>query len=448
MLIFTYHQVMPDFLDFVFPFGKQQYAQDFHFSGFRHDTRLSGCQQNLSIPELGWSGRDLQLCYNLKSVEPSKSQSKWPWSIRQSAVYHAFDIGSSRATWIVMKGDQLMKNRIKSATGTRGLPEVSSFETVDRAFASTLATHMLLCDWSSEHWRWYINFLEEELQATTRRILSVTVKEFLSPTSEEYPSPITQRSLTQMTQMTGRLASPASEKAAARSCEVIKEKSPGVPALPTDMPTFPELPIGSPDQPQAGSQPEFSFSDLQRIQFIEEKANETLLVLKANITVLTELRQHYRSLLESENWPPELGLKCKCEIERFEKRVSHIENDLRMQQSRTETLLRLLADRKSLVIVRSSLFLRNKANSVQLYGILQHQSMEVSKLLASRAQLSADNMEEMTRDMHEIAHKTKQETISVRIITFVTLFFLPGTFISVCIFVLYGGITYRGTRRL
>ena len=262
---------MPDFLDFVFPFGKQQYAQDFHFSGFRHDTRLSRCQPNLSIPELGWSGRDLQLCYNLKSVEPSKSQSKWPWSIRQSAVYHAFDIGSSRATWIVMKGDQLMKNRIKSATGTRGLPEVSSFETVDRAFASTLATHMLLCDWSSEHWRWYINFLEEELQATTRRILSVTVKEFLSPTSEEYPSPITQRSLTQMTQMTGRLASPASEKAAARSCEVIKEKSPGVPALPPDMPTFPELPIGSADQPQAGSQPEFSFSDLQRIQIKKQK---------------------------------------------------------------------------------------------------------------------------------------------------------------------------------
>ena len=276
----------------------------------------------------------------------------------------------------------------------------------------------------------------------------MTVKEFLSPTSEEYPSPITQRSLTQMTQMTGRLASPASEKAAARSCEVIKEKSPGVPALPPDMPTFPELPIGSADQPQAGSQPEFSFSDLQRIQFIEEKANETLLVLKANITVLTELRQHYRSLLESENWPPELGLECKCEIDRFEKRVSHIENDLRMQQSRTETLLRLLADRKSLVIVRSSRFLRNMANSVQLYGILQHQSMEVSKLLASRAQHSADNMEGMTRDMHEIAHKTKQETISMRIITFVTLFFLPGTFISVRIFVLYGGMTYRGTRRL
>jgi hypothetical protein len=33
--------------------------------------------------------------------------------------------------------------------------------------------------------------------------------------------------------------------------------------------------------------------------------------------------------------------------------------------------------------------------------------------------------------MHQIAQKTKQETESMRIITLVTLFFLPGTFISV-----------------
>jgi hypothetical protein len=40
-------------------------------------------------------------------------------------------------------------------------------------------------------------------------------------------------------------------------------------------------------------------------------------------------------------------------------------------------------------------------------------------------------MENMTQDMHQIAQKTKQETVSMRVITLVTLFFLPGTFISV-----------------
>lgn len=57
--------------------------------------------------------------------------------------------------------------------------------------------------------------------------------------------------------------------------------------------------------------------------------------------------------------------------------------------------------------------------------------MEASKMLAEKAQQSAGKMEVMTERMHDIAIKTKQETISMRIITLVTLFFLPGTFISV-----------------
>jgi len=57
--------------------------------------------------------------------------------------------------------------------------------------------------------------------------------------------------------------------------------------------------------------------------------------------------------------------------------------------------------------------------------------MEASRLLTKKAQLSADNMESMTSEMSEIARKTKQETVLMRIITLITLFFLPGTFISV-----------------
>lgn len=40
-------------------------------------------------------------------------------------------------------------------------------------------------------------------------------------------------------------------------------------------------------------------------------------------------------------------------------------------------------------------------------------------------------MEIMTNDMSVIARKTKTETVSMKIITLVTLFFLPGTFIAV-----------------
>lgn len=57
--------------------------------------------------------------------------------------------------------------------------------------------------------------------------------------------------------------------------------------------------------------------------------------------------------------------------------------------------------------------------------------MQSNRLFARKALLSSKNMELLTEDMHTIAQKTKQETVSMRIITLVTLFFLPGTFISV-----------------
>jgi hypothetical protein len=40
-------------------------------------------------------------------------------------------------------------------------------------------------------------------------------------------------------------------------------------------------------------------------------------------------------------------------------------------------------------------------------------------------------MERITEEMHTIAHETKMEAANMRIITLVTLFFLPGTFVSV-----------------
>lgn len=57
--------------------------------------------------------------------------------------------------------------------------------------------------------------------------------------------------------------------------------------------------------------------------------------------------------------------------------------------------------------------------------------MEANKSFTTKAQKSADRMEKITVDMHKIAQKTKQETVSMKVITVVTLFFLPGTFISV-----------------
>jgi hypothetical protein len=52
-------------------------------------------------------------------------------------------------------------------------------------------------------------------------------------------------------------------------------------------------------------------------------------------------------------------------------------------------------------------------------------------MLAKKSQASTERMEQLTDSIHVIAKKSERETVSTKVITLVTLFFLPGTFISV-----------------
>jgi len=414
MFALTYHQVMPAFLDFLFPFGQQLYAKDFHFSGFRYETRLSEADKALELPALGRSGRNLQMCFSLKSVEPSKGQRDWPWSIRQTAIYHSFDVRTGRTFWLLIKGNRLLRNRITAATKSPTEAIMSNFESPGRSFVAALEAHLMLCDWAGENWRWYINFLEDELQRSTRHSLSASVDNVAETSSEPAKvvrwttAPIKTPHL-MVSQATNRPTSAGAKLHRIKSFKIGRSST----APATANPNTAE-PVRAKVLPKASQdQEEFSFSDLQHIQFIEEKANETLLVLKVNANVLMVLKQHYRTFFDSDDCPDALKTNCKLDVSRFERRVESVVNDLHMQQSRLETLLRLLADRKTLT-----------------YGILDYRNIQANKHLAQKAQNSADKMELLTEEMHEIAKKTEQETVSMRIITLVTLFFLPGTFIS------------------
>lgn len=67
---------------------------------------------------------------------------------------------------------------------------------------------------------------------------------------------------------------------------------------------------------------------------------------------------------------------------------------------------------------------------MQLYAILQAENMKHTFIVSKEATESSFRMEKMTRYMHAIAVRTQVETVRMRIITVVTLFFLPGTFVS------------------
>jgi hypothetical protein len=367
----THHQVMASFLDFIFPFGMQEYPQDFYFSGLREETRVQSPPQDLVIPKLGRSGREIRMCYNLKSVEVSKSSREWPWSIRQTAVYHSFDVVTGKSFWIMVKGSELIKDRIQEATrkGTTGPGDLKSFGSTAQAFASTLATHLVLCDWCDEEWRWYLNYLEKRLQDATRRGLAIIIDRdpslFNEPIQPELKSPSSPSILRTVTEVTKRTLSTTS-RLTKSSTGLHKQKiqppfafppaPPSPPQSPPPAPGPPPPPIPPPGIP--GSIPndkrmadgeDFTFKNLQLVQYFQEKANEVAPVLEANIDILTEMKEHYQYIFNSKDFPDEIKKNCETEFAHFEKRVNGIITDLQRQKSRTAILQTLLGDRKSLV---------------------------------------------------------------------------------------------------
>lgn len=379
MRILSYHQVMPAFLEFLLSFGKQSRAKDFQFCGFRSDSSINSDRPLLELNTLGRSGRELKLSYSLRSVERAPG-SEWPWSIRQCAVYHAYDIETDLANWIIIKANKLLKTRIRSSIDEDLLYAKDMSEAERSLMWPTLQTHLLIASWSAEQWRWYINFLEDRFQEISNRVLTDNVD--VESVKQEISAYGTSHAKTEV--------------------------------------------------PEKGAGRDDTFHQLQDIHHIEEKTNEALLVLKGDRAVLTSLNDFYANVsrvLEQQHRPED----CRqYELNIFSSEVQRTQKELTMQQYRLETLDRLLEGRKSLASALSTLTSGHKnANRFQLRSTLQHRNTLMNFIVANKAHVSAKRMEEMTEEMHTVAQSTKLETVSMRIITFVTLVYLPGTFVSV-----------------
>jgi hypothetical protein len=366
----TYHQVAPEFLEYIFAFGWQEYQDDFHFSGFRESTRLLTSERGLNIPALGRSGQDFRLCYALKSAEESNQQSS-PWSIRQTATYHSFEVDTGKMFWIFVKGNEVIRDRVQQSTKSTELRN-DRIESTAGAFALTLETHLLMCEWATESWRWYINFLERKLQDLTRPSLAFRITKSPDIVFPEEPAPpimmkekstVSWKSLLHRGPPTPPLEPTSLPDANNQSIGIERKSTSPILRHPSESP--PPPPPVLPPSPRKAEQlgqvnsgsPEFSIDDLQDMQSLEDKLNETSLVLISNTKVLQELKTLYESLAHLEEFPEEIKTKCQRDISKFSKRITNFISDLQMHQSRAGTLLRLLADRKTLVSVQFSWFI-------------------------------------------------------------------------------------------
>ena len=385
LLIFSYFLVKPSFVDFICCFGRQEQAKDLYFSAF--ESKVSGiCSipSSLNVPGLGWSGTELQLCYLLKSVECSQTPSSW--SIRQAAIHHTFDLTKVRCSWIVLKGNKKLGDRIRNVTAhTNDLS--TQIGSVKSNFGAALKIHLLICTFALENWPDYIRYLEEKLDRLTKEAMTKNADVPVIPKAgpEIIQSLVrrdtdrTQHSRRNRTfsfrrtpsggivQTTGAMPTLADlgSKESARPTFTTRTglKQPLPPGMTKISPTDP---IERREKRDNYGQREIMFSDLQDLHDLEETANEAALVLKLNKNVMIQLQTFYKSLFEGIQRDDQVlrDLQTQTESARanLQSQMARFEDSIDLYVLRAEFLLQKLTKRKSLVsqLTRSGRLLAHK----------------------------------------------------------------------------------------
>ena len=156
--------------------------------------------------------------------------------------------------------------------------------------------------------------------------------------------------------------------------------------------------------------------DVLIAQGYSEKTNQAIMVLETNIDIFTALRGYYEGLLEHTDFPPKGA--CRPNILTFVAQIKDMAYDMRMQVSRAKLLRQTVADRKSIVS-----FLPLLDRNVQLELI----STKISQHLEEQ---TAEVMEDLTTSMYNMGLLAQREAIAMKIVTVVTLLYLPATFVS------------------
>ena len=337
---------MPAFLESMFSFGERDHPQDCNMTSFQSRKRISSEDRGIEVPQLGRSGRLMEQCYGLRSVEPSESQPDWPWSVRLCSIYHTLDVGSAQATWVVIKGNTLIEKLVRdSMTNAKSIweEETLSFQ---HALHEALTVHKLIAGWSGNNWQLYVNFLEDKVQELTRPTLSVTMEEQpattttlvdqitdLPPTSSPTQMSFDPDCVDEMPATLKKTRSSFRSFARRLHSPTVKSSSRFTASRRYTIPV---------------SHHRFSFNDLPRLHYIEEKANEAFDVLSNNEEILEELKADYLDVFE-ELQMVSAETREDLTYSNFVNAVNRVQRNLRTQQSRVKQLLRLLGDRKALV---------------------------------------------------------------------------------------------------
>jgi hypothetical protein len=341
--LFTFFQVMPQFMTCIIPFGQREHSHDGTTTSFQSSNLLKKPLCGVQVTSVGRSGQRLEHCYGLRSVERAGSQPEWPWSTRLCSVYHSMDLELGTSNFIVVKANKLLQRLVEDAAAAdpADCRSTSSIPVLSLVYA--LQVHGLIVAWCGNNWPQYVEFLAGTLQDMTRSTLAATLEtEQVQLVAQDHDN----ESPTQMStphsydleldEKPARLRRIASSfRSHVDRIQTFKSERITKPA----MPSIERVPV---------AQHTFSFKDLPRIHFLEEKVNEAVDVLENNEEVLDDLKCDYELVfaarLELQN-----SSECEAALAQFVKIIAAVQRDMRRQRTRLERILKLLASRKALV---------------------------------------------------------------------------------------------------
>lgn len=352
--LLTYFQVMAGVVPMVASFGCDA-ARDYQHCQLESAVRLQPPGSGIAVPELNRSGRMYEIAYVFRTVERSENVPGMPWQIKQTCIYHNFDVVTGLAVWIMIKGSDCLRRRLTDELSSSPaiLPTPRATERCAQAFGSTFNVQAMCADLSVENWRWYINFLEQEAQTMTRVI---TFKPVVPPTTT-IPTPSVTKSdrsaavgfvARARTLSLGHLSRSSTLKSLLAKMNITEStqecKVPDIPST-VSSPSQPALSFVAPQLEE-----ETYFETLQSIKGLEERAFEARLVLKTSIRIWDQLQRTYDEVISDEHFPESLRNEGKHCFSRFRCRMRSTQDALENQVLRVDTLITLLAGRKALVI--------------------------------------------------------------------------------------------------
>ncbi|CAG1976420.1 unnamed protein product [Fusarium graminearum] len=411
--ILSYHQVPPTFIDFVSAFGFTHYPTDYHMTGFDSDDTLAVKDPSklLTIPTIGRSGREHRMQYLLRSAERDyASDGSRKWNIRQTAVYHTFDLIEGKALWINMKANSLLEDRIKEATADSAIMNSTAMGDLAESFSSTLTIHLIFLEWCDQDWRTCINDCESKI----RNILAKAQTSRVDQPAEFNAS--AKRALVINQAKTTGLSN--YEKRSFSCPSIWKWKKRIFPKSPSghDYRDFNEKErfrsvgeVGHTQRTQINNLNNldtFSFDSIQQLHYLEEQLGSYHLVMELNRQAMHDIAERYRNLISHRGCPEYLQIHCLADVEAFIQRVERIKKNLDIRMAQVTSLLAWLRDGKDL-----------------LDRILQYRNVQIGRIFTESSFGQSEKME-------RIAYKTEKETISMHVITCVTLAFLPAMFVA------------------